>query len=70
MKNVLPKYFSSEWSFANFTVPLSTGEKYYLSFGEAEDIIIVITTAAKYYKFKLEIAKNQIVPVGQNNFFN
>lgn len=68
MKNVLPKYFSSEWSFAHFTIPLVAAEKYHLAFGETEDIIIVITTSGKYYKFKLETSKNQIVAIGQNNF--
>ena len=68
MKGVLPKYFSSEWSFAHFSVPLAQGEKYHLAFGETEDNVVVITSLGKYYKFKIEFSKNQVLAIGQNSF--
>eukprot|EP01091_Cochliopodium_minus_P002385 TRINITY_DN12248_c0_g1_i1.p1 TRINITY_DN12248_c0_g1~~TRINITY_DN12248_c0_g1_i1.p1 ORF type:complete len:347 (+),score=79.56 TRINITY_DN12248_c0_g1_i1:6-1046(+) len=68
MKGVLPKYFSSEWSFAQFTVPIETNEKYFCAFGESEETIIVITTFGKYYKYQVELLKNQIIPIGKTEF--
>ncbi|KAK4277697.1 hypothetical protein QN277_015653 [Acacia crassicarpa] len=39
MRGVLPKYFSSEWSFAQFRLPENT--QYFVAFGSQNSIIIV-----------------------------
>ena len=68
MKGMLPKYFSSEWSFAQFTIPIEPNEKYFCAFGKSEESIIVITTNGKYYKYQVDLMKNQIVPIGEAKF--
>jgi len=47
MKGVLPKYFSSEWSFAQFRVPDS---KTIVAFGAEKNSIIVVSSDGSFYK--------------------
>jgi len=47
MKGILPKYFSSEWSFAQFRVPEG---KTITAFGPEPNTIIVISAGGSFYK--------------------
>ena len=46
MKKLLPKYFDSEWSFAQFRVQDS---KALCAFSDEGDTLIVVTTDGNYY---------------------
>lgn len=48
MKGVLPKYFSSEWSFAQFRVPEET--KTIVAFGPQKDTIVIVCANGSYYR--------------------
>lgn len=52
MKDVLPNYFGSEWSFAQLKVPDST--KFISSFGPEKNSIIVVAANGKLYKFTFD----------------
>lgn len=49
MKSVLPKYFSSEWSFAQFSLPASSG-KTLCAFGSEHASFVVVTADGEFYK--------------------
>ena len=46
MKKILPKYFDSEWSFAQFRIPDS---KALCAFSEDGSTLIAVTTDGSYY---------------------
>lgn len=46
MKKLLPKYFDSEWSFAQFRIPDS---KALCAFSEDGSTLIAVTTDGSYY---------------------
>jgi hypothetical protein len=48
MKGVLPKYFSSEWSFAQFRVPEET--RAIVSFGAQPDTIVIVCANGSFYR--------------------
>jgi hypothetical protein len=48
MKGILPKYFSSEWSFAQF--PLRTECKTLCAFGADRNSFVVVTANGEFYK--------------------
>lgn len=48
MKGLLPKYFSSEWSFAHFRV--STDVRSIVTFGQDKHTILVVSADGKFYK--------------------
>jgi len=47
MKRLLPKYFSSEWSFAQFRVP---DVRSIVAFGSEKNSIIVVSADGSFYK--------------------
>ena len=47
MKNLLPKYFSSEWSFAQFRVP---DGRTIVAFGADKNSIVVVSADGHFYK--------------------
>lgn len=67
MKDVLPGYFSSEWSFASFTVEVA-GKKFFTAFGSDETTILVICCDGTYYKYLLRPDQARIVQVGDASF--
>jgi len=46
-KNVLPKYFSSEWSYAQFRVP---DARTIVAFGNEEHVLIIISADGSFYR--------------------
>ena len=48
LKNVLPKYFSSEWSFAQFRVP--DDMRTICAFGADRNSLIVVSASGAFYK--------------------
>jgi hypothetical protein len=48
MKGVLPKYFSSEWSFAQFRVPEET--RTIVAFGPQKNTIVIVCANGSYYR--------------------
>ena len=69
MKDVLPGYFSSEWSFASFTVEIpDPSKKFYTAFGADETTILVICEDGTYFKYMLRPDQARIVQVGDASF--
>lgn len=48
--NVLPKYFSSEWSFAQFRLTHDEGTRSIVGFGAEPNTLLVITMTGSLYK--------------------
>jgi len=55
MKSILPKYFSSEWSFAQFRVPDS---RTIVAFGAEKNSIIVVSAEGSFYKAMFDPEKS------------
>ncbi|KAI8048511.1 WD40-repeat-containing domain protein [Syncephalis plumigaleata] len=55
MKDLLPKYFSSEWSFAHCQLP--THSRFICGFGPSAGSIIVICSDGGFYKFTFDQVK-------------
>jgi len=54
MKEILPSYFSSEWSFAQFHLP----ETHCLvAFGSEANSIIAVCADGSYYKYSFDAVK-------------
>jgi len=51
MKEILPSYFSSEWSFAQFHIPES---RCVVCFGTEKNTIIVVCADGTYYKYSFD----------------
>lgn len=51
-KSVLPKYFSSEWSFAQFRVP--DCKKTLVAFGAEKHTIVVVSTDGRFFRASFE----------------
>ncbi|ETO33289.1 hypothetical protein RFI_03818, partial [Reticulomyxa filosa] len=53
-KSVLPKYFSSEWSFAQFR---TANVKTLVAFGSADNVLIVVSADGMFYKASFDEEK-------------
>ncbi|BAF16674.1 autophagy-related protein 18d [Oryza sativa Japonica Group] len=51
MKGILPKYFSSEWSFAQFRLPEIT--RYIMAFGD-QDTVMMIGLDGSFYRYSFD----------------
>lgn len=56
MKPLLPNYFSSQWSFAKFTIPSSIDCHYKVGFVK-NNCIMVITNKGEYFRFLFDPEK-------------
>jgi len=54
LKGLLPKYFSSEWSFAQFRVP---DVRSIVAFGAEKNSIIVVSADGTFYKARFDPEK-------------
>ncbi|XP_041992364.1 autophagy-related protein 18a-like [Salvia splendens] len=52
MKGVLPKYFSSEWSVAQFRLP--EGYQYIVAFGHQKNTVVILGLDGSFYRCKFE----------------
>lgn len=69
MKDILPGYFSSEWSFASFTVDVADPtKKFFCSFGSDETTILVLCEDGTYFKYLLKPEQARIVQIGHASF--
>jgi len=57
MKSFLPKYFSSEWSFAQFRVPVQQDVRSIVAFGTEKNSIIVVSADGTFYKALFDAEK-------------
>jgi hypothetical protein len=64
-KNFLPKYFSSEWSFAQYRVP--EGPRNIVAFGQEKNSIIVACANGKFYKALFDPQKPGVECVEDSN---
>ena len=62
MKGFLPKYFSSEWSLAQFKLPEFT--KSLVAFGPEPNTLVVVTVEGTYYKIAFDPKEGGLRAVG------
>ncbi|CAI0460017.1 unnamed protein product [Linum tenue] len=55
LKGVLPKYFSSEWSVAQFRLP--EGSEYLVGFGQQKNTVIIIGLNGSFYRCEFDSVK-------------
>ncbi|CAL1393439.1 unnamed protein product [Linum trigynum] len=55
LKGVLPKYFSSEWSVAQFRLP--EGSEYLVGFGQQKNTVIIIGLNGSFYRCEFDPVK-------------
>lgn len=67
MKGVLPKYFSSEWSMAQFH--LQEGTKYMVAFGHQENTVVVAGMDGSFYSCKFDpVSGGEMSQLEYHNF--
>lgn len=68
VKGLLPKYFSSRWSFAHFCVPDS---RCLAAFGAEKNTVVVVGVDGGYYKYSFDLAKGgECVRQAYNKFLH
>lgn len=66
VKDILPKYFSSKWSHAQFHV---SDAKFVATFGSEKNTVIAISTNGNYYKYAFDlVAGGDCVRQAYNKF--
>lgn len=67
IKGVLPKYFSSEWSVAQFRLP--EGSRYIAAFGHEKNTVIVVGLDGSFYLCKFDpVAVGEMTQLAYHNF--
>ncbi|KAK9735457.1 hypothetical protein RND81_04G206500 [Saponaria officinalis] len=67
MKGVLPKYFSSEWSLAQFH--LTEGIRYIVAFGRQESTVVIVGMDGSYYRCKFDpVSGGEMTQLEFHNF--
>ncbi|KAL9233307.1 hypothetical protein vseg_008326 [Gypsophila vaccaria] len=67
MKGVLPKYFSSEWSLAQFH--LNEGIRYIVAFGRQENTIMIVGMDGSYYRCEFDpVSGGEMTQLEFHNF--
>lgn len=66
VKDILPKYFSSKWSHAQFHL---TDAKFIATFGSEKNSIIAVSTDGNYYKYTFDlVAGGECIRQAYNKF--
>ncbi|GER35229.1 WD-repeat protein [Striga asiatica] len=69
IKGVLPKYFSSEWSVAQFRLP--EGSQYIVGFGHQKNTMIILGLDGSFYRCKFNPATGgEMTQLEYHNFLN
>lgn len=69
MKGVLPKYFSSEWSFCQFRLPEEV--KSVVAFGSEEHTIMIVSSNGSFYRCLFDpVQGGQMIEQEHANFMN
>ncbi|KAL3517462.1 hypothetical protein ACH5RR_020051 [Cinchona calisaya] len=67
MKGVLPKYFSSEWSVAQFR--LLEGSQYVVAFGHQKNTVVILGLDGSFYRCKFDpVTGGEMVQLEYHNF--
>lgn len=67
MKGVLPKYFSSEWSVAQFR--LQEGVQYIIAFGHQENTIVIVGMDGSFHRCRFDpVSGGEMTQVEYRNF--
>uniref|UniRef100_A0A6N2LE91 Autophagy-related protein 18a n=1 Tax=Salix viminalis TaxID=40686 RepID=A0A6N2LE91_SALVM len=68
-KGVLPKYFSSEWSVAQFRLP--EGLRHFVVFGNQKNTIVIIGMDGSFYRCEFDpVAGGEMIQLEYHNFLN
>ncbi|KAL6516011.1 Autophagy-related protein 18a [Orobanche gracilis] len=69
IKGVLPKYFSSEWSVAQFRLP--EGSQYIVAFGHQKNTVVILGLDGSFYRCKFDPATGgEMTQLEHHNFLN
>ncbi|XVF41890.1 hypothetical protein PTKIN_Ptkin01aG0316700 [Pterospermum kingtungense] len=67
LKGVLPKYFSSEWSVAQFRLP--EGSRYIVAFGQQKNTVIIIGMDGSFHRCQFDpVNGGQMTQIEEYNF--
>lgn len=67
LKGVLPKYFSSEWSMAQFRLP--EGSRYIVAFGQQKNTVIIIGMDGSFRRCQFDTVNGgQMTQIEEHNF--
>ncbi|KAH6805804.1 Transducin/WD40 repeat-like superfamily protein [Perilla frutescens var. frutescens] len=67
IKGVLPRYFSSEWSVAQYH--LKEGLKHIVAFGHQENTVVIIGTDGRFYRCKFDpVVGGEMTQLESHNF--
>ncbi|PIN18082.1 putative WD40 repeat protein [Handroanthus impetiginosus] len=67
IKGVLPKYFSSEWSVAQFRLP--EGSQYIVAFGHQKNTVVILGLDGSFYRCKFDpAAGGEMTQLEYHNF--
>lgn len=67
IKGVLPKYFSSEWSVAQFRLP--EGFQYAVAFGPEKNTVVILGMDGSFYKCKFDpVTRGEMIQLEYHNF--
>ncbi|KAK1354135.1 hypothetical protein POM88_047391 [Heracleum sosnowskyi] len=67
IKGVLPKYFNSEWSVAQFR--LNEGSQYIVAFGHQKNTVVILGLDGSFYRCKFDPATNgEMTQLEYHNF--
>ncbi|KAL6968474.1 Autophagy-related protein 18a [Sarracenia purpurea var. burkii] len=67
MKGVLPKYFSSEWSVAQFRLP--EGSQYIVAFGHQKNTVVILGLDGSFYRCQFDpVSGGEMTQLEYHNF--
>ncbi|WJZ90308.1 hypothetical protein VitviT2T_009460 [Vitis vinifera] len=67
IKGVLPKYFSSEWSVAQFRLP--EGSQYIVAFGHQKNTVVILGMDGSFYRCQFDaVSGGEMIQLEYHNF--